>query len=276
MVAANFIAKKLSQLEHGYDEIILVFHRTLPTHTGTFTQIQGNVADPYFVQSLFESINKTSSIDVIDCIIDKRTVQTMKQSIQKSAQVLATIAQNDKRIRIISVSTTAILAPLPYRSGYANAKLQEFRTFQYLHSVSLLCPQIAQATSQKLAYSNHRKKLAIDLTTLADVLFYFCKTPKLTGVFSVDKSLLSTIPASGNHDASPLENLRTVLDAAKQWIFNPQTRQHSERVLTYTLLDLTPRSFEQKLDHHLIPPTLIRRFEKLFQCKITAIKGTML
>lgn len=267
LVGGSLIGKYGDSLEHMYHQVIYV-SRSRPKDTKNF--IIGDCTDPAFLHNIITRVPPHCHIDIINLVLDKTDHKTLKNAILRVSKALVRITEARKNIRIIALSTTAVLALKPYRTGYSNAKRREYELLRTIGAVLIICPQIIESQSQNRSYGALCSKYTIGIQNVVDYLFKICKTNVTARLYLPSKEEMNFM-----HDQSSdslFQDVHYLIRGAWSWLTNAAERHYTERTMTYALLSLTPSILRKHIDHHLMPQYLVNHFCSQNRCQIQALE----
>ena len=193
---------------------------------------------------------------VVDLVLDRRTVSTMRRSITDTTayarRLNDAIVQRGSTPVHVAASTTAVLAPRLYQTPYGLAKRRQARIYATLPgSQVILLPSLStESGSNGAAWSYQRAALAVAaiVRRLAAAVDPVARLwlPLSPAVPSIDNALTwRLVEAAGAH-------LRCFVTRRD----DPWAHRRAAR----SRLDLTSRRLRTRVDHHLVPRHLAARF----------------
>ncbi|MFD4786243.1 hypothetical protein ACFWN1_04030 [Streptomyces sp. NPDC058459] len=200
---------------------------------------------PCSVSPLVDRLRDAESVTLVDLVLDRRSVATMRRSLATSTKFTIAVRHclHAARVpaRIVVASSTAVLAPIGLRTPYGIAKRRQAGVYGREVGVDLvLLPQLGGLTPYEAAAAHLAGVMA--MPSPADRRLWLVPTPP---------------PTDGPHIG---------LGAAAQLSLLAWTTRRSDpaaaRHASHVRLDQLPPRLRARLDHHTAPPFLRRRFER--------------
>lgn len=196
---------------------------------------------------------------VVDLVLDRTSVATMRRSIAASARYVIALTGRVREYggtcAVVSASTTAVLAPTFYQTPYGHAKHDQLTSLAHLPGPTLayLLPQLAtnlrdEPKGVTWTYRQAARELAQGIRRL-----YKERSPKLQLVCpkpDTPQSIPSRSWPQALWRAAPLHLMA--------WTTR-RDRPEAHRAASHTRLGLTPRALRRRVDHHTIPPARVHR-----------------
>jgi hypothetical protein len=215
-----------------------------------------------------------SSVFVIDVVLDRSGVEAMRQSLRGALDTVFLVS--DQLVssgtvgKLISASTTAILAPWLYQTPYGIAKRRQVVTYARsgMTGLALLLPLLAD--QRPLAATGGWPVWSFEHAArrLADEALLAVTSPPGFGirvpVLATDSSATRRRSVTGH---SPADG---VLLSHLHSLVTHRDSMQAHRAAARARLLLTPRFIRQQFDHHQVRAMLLRRFADRYHVTIDA------
>ncbi|MQA09391.1 MAG: hypothetical protein GEU98_12730 [Pseudonocardiaceae bacterium] len=206
---------------------------------------------------------------LVDLLLKRATVTTMRTSI---AAVTSYILQLHERLAavgqsssLVSASTTATLAPWLYQTPYGLAKRQQLARYATsgISGTAFLLPSLAETGNDRpenlglsWSYSEAARKLAAAITGPTTSVhgrnpFRLVVPDPPTRQSAVDSYTQRAKSAA-----------RRLLPAHMSLLFGRWDSPQQHREASHHRLAVTPPSLREYVDHHRVPPFLLRRLKR--------------
>ncbi|GIJ80365.1 hypothetical protein SAMN05443287_10538 [Micromonospora phaseoli] len=220
------------------------------------------------VTAVSERCGGPKRVVVVDLLLDRSGVDGMRRSVQAATD---TVLRLRDRLRecsaqphLIAASTTAVLAPGLYQTPYGLAKRRQVITYARagIPGIALLLPVLRQAADDtaprrwpRWSFDHAANKL-YSAVEVAPHSAFIVKVPNLGGDAPVaaDGQIAPPIPA--------------VLRAHLQCLLTDRNSLRAHRSAARSRLGLSPPQLRRRVDHHLAPAELVRRFADRYHVTI--------
>lgn len=244
-------------------------------------EVAADVADPVSRRELLDTLptmlGAGRRVVLVDAVLDRSSVAAMRASLAGAAETIATAADRLAAVgcdvQIVAASTTAVLAPLPYRTPYGRAKLRQLSRYAAadVPVCALLLPMLRDtppdetwrpwrlACFPRIVWPYQQAAAA-----LAEECFNGASGPGVRVKAPTDQA---TCPVGDcREDACRVVSAVAAGLAAVPFSlarFTGRRRSPAvRRYASYCLLHLTPRRVRVRLDHHLAPHQRVSRLTR--------------
>ncbi|MEH1130148.1 hypothetical protein [Micromonospora sp. CPCC 206061] len=198
-------------------------------------------------------------ICVVDTVLDRSGVAAMRRSIQGATSVVFALRERfgdgRRTCALVAASTTAVLASSLYQTPYGLAKRRQVITYARagIPGAALLLPQLAQRPStgpvDEAAWSFEQAACRVVEAVLA------APSRSSFAVYALDFAA----PATKDED-TPLSAAGTAVLTHLHSLILSRDCMQAHRAAARSRLRLTPQRLRGRVDHHLAPVGLVRRF----------------
>lgn len=256
---------------------VLAVSRTIPA-TRAFGQerwLNVDLASRDAVSVLFRELRSISSgstdVILVDLVLDRTSVAAMRRSVIASTRLAA---ESIERVRalgwtcgVVLASTTAVLAGGLYQTPYGRAKHDQLTSYSNLPAArfAYLLPQLVTGQHARSGGVTWTFRQAAD--GLADGVL------RVLGEGAAQLRLVCPEPNAPRSFASRkwLPDLWRIAPAyAAAWTVR-RDRPEAHRAASHTLLRLTPTALSRRVDHHVIPPSRLRRLASRLDARLTLV-----
>lgn len=220
-------------------------------------------------------------VTLLDAVLDRASVTTMRASLGGAAALVSAVAADLQHrghaVRVVSASTTAVLAPALYQTPYGRAKrwqLAHYATVRVPRRAVLL-PVLCHHNSPDQAGDINSVSWLTPLTNLARITWSYeraatalaeaCVGTGSNGFELVVPSDRPIIPT----DVFPMRRrvvaALAVVPVTIASLTVSRSSPHARRLASRGRLYITPTPLRRRIDHHLAPPgrvtSLARRLD---------------
>ncbi|MFF0150596.1 NAD-dependent epimerase/dehydratase family protein [Micromonospora sp. NPDC005203] len=220
------------------------------------------------VTAVSERFGGSARVVVVDLVLDRSGVDGMRRSVQAATDTVLRLCDRLRECaaqpHLVAASSTAVLAPGLYQTPYGLAKRRQVVTYARagLPGTALLLPVLresAEYAGPRLWPGWSFAQAANQLHAAAEAApgsAFVLKVPSLSGdsLVAADRRKGSPIPAA------LITHLRCLLT-------EPNSMQ-AHRSAARSRLGLSPTQLRRRVDHHLAPAELVRRFADRYHVAI--------
>lgn len=200
-------------------------------------------------------------IYIVDAVLDRTGVDAMRQSLQGVTDTVLSLrdglVESIPETILIAASTTAVLAPGLYQTPYGLAKRRQVVTYARagMAGTALLLPTLSH---QADAAANEPRWRVKAFDQAANRLAA-AATPRPGFAIRIPDLDLDLVELSGV-GALPTPAANAFLRAHVHSLVTDRNSMQAHRNAAGARLGLTPSRIRRRVDHHLAPVELIRRF----------------
>ncbi len=193
---------------------------------------------------------------VVDLVLDRRTVSTMRRSIADATdyarELIGAIVRRGSAPVLVAASTTAVLAPRFYQTPYGLAKRRQARIYATLPgSQIMLLPSLAPVGGGSGSDWSYRDA-ALTVASVVDAAARSLDLPARLWLPGTPPAPFTVRPLTARLAEAAAAHLRCFVSHRN----DPWAHRRAAR----SRLDLTPRSLRTRIDHHLVPRRLATAF----------------
>lgn len=205
---------------------------------------------------------------VVDLLLRRATVAAMRDSIAAiTGYVLRLrdrLAAADLSCSLIAASTTAVLAPWLYQTPYGLAKRRQLARYAAsgVPGAAFLLPSLAETPKEASAkpgvvwtYDQAAEQLALTIgsqATSPDRRLFRLMIPPVP----------ARLPGRSDKHGDLARVLAKSIHTHTRLIVDQRDSPYAHREASHHRIALTPRRLRRQIDHHDIPPHLVRRFAR--------------
>ncbi|WP_433827733.1 hypothetical protein ACQP2E_37865 [Actinoplanes sp. CA-015351] len=203
----------------------------------------------------------SSRVWVVDCVLDRSGVEAMRRSIQGATrtvvQLSRSLADSGRPCVLVAASTTAIVAPKLLQTPYGMAKQRQAISYARLGvpGLGLLLPLLTAPAEED------RSGCSFDDAAQRMV--------EAAGALRADLGFVCHVPA--------LPSRQIELGMMRPWLLrlaaavrlNSRDSMQAHRTVSRSRLSLASRRIRVRIDHHVAPPQLLRRFAGRHRIPVT-------
>jgi hypothetical protein len=211
---------------------------------------------------------------IVDLLLDRATVRSMRWSLAAGTAYITRLRSRmtdvNRPCSLVLASTTAVLAPWFYQTPYGLAKQRQLARYASTGFVgrALLLPPLVDAESDDAVIL---ARLVWTFTEAAARLLravFATRTTEPTGLCvvtpGVDRSSCQPV------GTSPVR-LRTIAQVLELhlgcWAIRRDS-PHAHRLASHGRLELTPTWLRRRVDHHIVPASLVGRLARRLDTEV--------
>lgn len=238
------------------------------SHSLDVSWIQVDVADPSKGPTNLRALARLAGAHertvLIDLLLKRTTVPAMRTSIAAATayivQLRDRLAAQGQRSSLTAGSTTAVLAPWAYQTPYGLAKRRQLQAYVAagMNGTVLLLPSLTCDEGERARQPGFMWTYGGAAARIADAA-HRMPTALTLAVPAIDP-LCTRFP--GGSTTEGMHSLRTLVPLHIDcWIRHRDSPQ-AHRDASHARLAVTPAWLRREVDHHALPPALLRRLNR--------------